>query len=96
MVLLHIKRNDQSLFLLQTTLNSKVEDTLFPILRIYNGQLKIERISLEMADLAQHGIYMPQSMRGLLEEQIQELKLTDAQTDICIPSGGYDINKDPY
>ena len=95
MVLLHIKRNDQSLFLLQTTLRATVEDTLLSILRIYNGRLKVDRITSEITDLAHHGIYMPQSMRGLLEEQIQELKLTDAQEEICVPSGGYDMNKDP-
>lgn len=38
---------------------------------------------------------LPPDMLGLTEEQIQELKLTDPWSDICIPSGGYNQTNDP-
>ena len=94
MVVLHVKKND-SLFLFQTNLECSVDDTLQSILCIYNGRLKIERICSEMSELSNYGIYMPSKMQGLLEEQIEELKLTDDQAAICTPSGGYHLNSDP-
>ena len=95
MVVLHVKKND-SLFLLETTLEASVNDTIQSILCIYNGCLKIERICSEIVDLACYGISLPQEMRGLLDEQIEELHLVDTQAEICTPSGGYDLMKDPY
>ena len=94
MVVLHIKKND-SLFLFQTNLEASIDETLQSILCIYNGCLKVERICSEMIDLACYGICLPLEMRGLLEEQIEELHLVDTQAEICAPSGGYDVNKDP-
>ena len=95
MVVLHVKKND-SLFLLETKLDASVDATLDKILCIYNGSLKIARICSEITDLARHGIYLPQEMRGLLEEQIAELNLVDKEGEVCIPSGGYDLDADPY
>ena len=95
MVVLHVKKND-SLFLFETNLESSVDDTLRSILLIYNGCLKIERICSEMIDLACYGIILPQDMRGLLDEQIEELHLVDKEAEVCTPSGGYEMNKDPY
>ena len=95
MVVLHVKKND-SLFLFETNLEVTVDETLQSILRIYNGCLKIERICSEMIDLACYGIFLPQEMRGLLDEQIEELKLVDKEAELCTPSGGYEMNKDPY
>ena len=95
MVVLHVKKND-SLFLFETNLEASVDDTLKSLLCIYNGCLKVERICSEMIDLACHGIYLPQEMRGLLDEQIEELHLVDTQAEVCSPSGGYDMNTDQY
>ena len=41
-----------------------------------------------MVGLANHGIAKPPNMRGLLEEQIAELKLSDDEISRCEPVGG--------
>lgn len=49
----------------------------------------------EIELLAQHGVMMSPEMQGLLESQVEELKLKDAFADVCIPSGGFVMNPDP-
>ena len=50
---------------------------------------------LEIENLSHHGVMLPSNMIGLTDEQIQELKLRDEFEDVCIPSGGYNMNVDP-
>ena len=50
---------------------------------------------LEMESLSQYGVMLPPNMIGLTDEQVQELGLIDEYKDVCIPSGGFVINKDP-
>jgi hypothetical protein len=42
-----------------------------------------------------HGIFFPPEMLGLLPEQLAELKLTDANEERVVPSGGFAFNSDP-
>lgn len=49
----------------------------------------------EIELLAQHGVMMVPEMQGLTEQQVEELKLKDTFTDVCIPSGGFIMNPDP-
>lgn len=94
MVMLHIKRGDESQFLLETTVQIPVEDLMKEIIPIYNGRLKVTRISAEMEELADHGITLPPNMMGLADEQIEDLKLKDEWADKCVPSGGAEFKKD--
>ncbi|XP_066475182.1 cilia- and flagella-associated protein 298 isoform X2 [Tiliqua scincoides] len=94
MVLLHVKHDDESQFLLDTTGNISIEDLTREITRIYNGRLKVHRVCAEMETLAEHGIFLPPNMQGLTDEQIEELKLKDAWAEKCIPSGGSVFKKD--
>lgn len=87
MVRLHIKRGDNSLFLIDADLAAKVTDVIANVVIIYNGRLKIERICSEMESLALHGTMLPPEMEGLNDEQIEELKLKDQYGESCIPSG---------
>lgn len=48
-----------------------------------------------MEELAKHGVMFPPEILGLLEEQVEELKLVDEWGEKCIPSGGFTFNKDP-
>ena len=58
--------------------------------------LKISCIVLaEIELLAQHGVMMAPEMQGLTEQQVEELKIKDSFADVCIPSGGFDMNPDP-
>lgn len=50
--------------------------------------------SVEISELADHGISLPPNMQGLTEDQIIELKLQDEWQERCIPSGGADFRKD--
>uniref|UniRef100_A0AAV2JDH6 Cilia- and flagella-associated protein 298 n=1 Tax=Knipowitschia caucasica TaxID=637954 RepID=A0AAV2JDH6_KNICA len=77
-----------------TTVDSPLDTVIQQITSIYNGRLKVERICAEMAELADHGITLPQCMQGLTEEQVVELKLVDEWEETCVPSGGPVLRKD--
>jgi len=95
MVILSVKRGDEVLFLFETSVNEKTDSVLRDLVALYNGQLKIQRVCMEIEELAEHGTMLPGEMIGLNEEQREELKLKDVWADKCIPSGGFTINKDP-
>ncbi|KAM6907465.1 cilia- and flagella-associated protein 298 [Xenentodon cancila] len=94
MVQLHVKRGDESQFLFNATVDEPVDTVIQQMTAIYNGRLKVERICLEIPELAEHGISLPPNMQGLTEEQIDELKLKDEWEDRCTPSGGTVFRKD--
>ena len=48
-----------------------------------------------MEDLAEHGIATQLDMVGLTTQQIEELRLVDKWTPVCIPSGGCESCADP-
>ncbi|ERL87620.1 cilia- and flagella-associated protein 298 [Dendroctonus ponderosae] len=95
MVIIHVKHKDQSQFLLEAPLSLPIEDLVKQMVTIYNGRLKIDRLCMEIEELAQHGTLLPPEILGLTEEQVEELKLKDDWGDSCIPSGGFSVNKDP-
>lgn len=45
MVLLHVKKGDQSQFLFDTTVTQSVDEAIAEITHIYNGRLKVRRIA---------------------------------------------------
>ncbi|XP_055846162.1 cilia- and flagella-associated protein 298 [Episyrphus balteatus] len=94
MVRLHVKRGDESQFLFDTQVSEEVSSVLQEITAIYNGRLKIYRLCYDIEDLANHGTMLPPEMIGLTDEQIEELKLVDTWADKCIPSGGFEFNRD--
>lgn len=51
-------------------------------------------VSIEIPELADHGVSLPLNMQGLTDDQIMELKLKDEWEDRCIPSGGAEFKKD--
>lgn len=93
MVLLHIKRGDESQFLYETNLDISVEILLLEIVSVYNGRLKISRICGEIEELGNHGVMLPPEILGLTDEQVDELKLIDLWAEKCVPSGGWIENK---
>ncbi|EDV40535.2 uncharacterized protein Dana_GF10560 [Drosophila ananassae] len=95
MVVLQVKRGDETLFLFETSVNEKSDTVLRDLVAIYNGQLKVQRVCMEIEELAEHGTMLPSEMVGLNDDQIEELKLKDVWADKCIPSGGFSFNKDP-
>uniref|UniRef100_A0A8C5PI42 Cilia and flagella associated protein 298 n=1 Tax=Leptobrachium leishanense TaxID=445787 RepID=A0A8C5PI42_9ANUR len=94
MVRLHVKRGDESQFLVDTTVSIPVDDLVKQVAAIYNGRLKVDRLCADIEELAEHGITMPPNMQGLTDEQITELKLKDEWEDECVPSGGSVFKKD--
>ena len=45
MVQLHIKKGDESQFLVNTTVQIAIDDLLKEVVPIYNGKLKVDRVS---------------------------------------------------
>lgn len=95
MVLLHIKRGNESQFLYETSVKTPISQLNKEILLIYNGRLKIGRICSEVEELSKHGPMLPPEILGLADEQVSELKLIDQYAEKCIPSGGWIYNHDP-
>lgn len=94
MVKLHVKKGDESQFLLETTVELPVNECVKIVCNIFNGRLKIQRLCTEVEFLSKSGISLPYNMQGLTDEQISELKLVDEWSERCIPSGGYVDRKD--
>lgn len=70
MVIVHVKHNDQSQFLHETTLETPVDDLVQEVTAIYNGRLKVDRICGEIEELAKYGTMYPPEILGLTEEQV--------------------------
>ncbi|KAI8498537.1 hypothetical protein Bbelb_237390 [Branchiostoma belcheri] len=94
MVVLHVKKGEESQFLYETTVAAPLDDVIREVSAIYNGRLKVERICAEMEELADHGVTLPGNMQGLTDEQVTELKLRDEWGEKCVPSGGAVFNQD--
>ena len=88
MVVLNVKRSEKALFLYETTLDTKVGTVLNDLCLLINMRLKALRLADAVEGLACHGIAKPPNMRGLLEEQVAELKLNDDELERCEPVGG--------
>lgn len=95
MVLIHVKKGDESQFLFEATGDTPVEEAITKITAIFNGRLKVERICAELEELTEHGTLYPPEILGLTDDQVSELKLIDNWGEKCIPSGGFAWVKDP-
>uniref|UniRef100_A0A182J098 Uncharacterized protein n=1 Tax=Anopheles atroparvus TaxID=41427 RepID=A0A182J098_ANOAO len=95
MVLLHVKRGEESQFLYEASTCIAVEQLAYELVTIYNGRLKVSRVCSEIEELAKYGTMLPPDMLGLTDEQVDELHLVDEWADRCIPSGGWRFNRDP-
>ncbi len=76
MVLLKVKRDQKQLFAFEASVNDDVSAITEKIVAVNNGRLKVLRICDEISSLCEHGVEICPQLKGLLEEQIKELKLT--------------------
>ncbi|KAH8395238.1 hypothetical protein KR222_003601 [Zaprionus bogoriensis] len=95
MVVLQVKRGDESLFLYETSVGGDTDTVIRELVSVFNGRLKVQRLCMEIEELAEHGTMLPVEMIGLNDDQIEELKLKDPWADKCVPMGGFSFNKDP-
>lgn len=95
MVRLQIKRGAQNQFIYETTVQVPISQLVQEVTSIFNGRLKIGRITAEMEELAKHGPMWPPHILGLTEEQVDELKLVDEYEEKCTPMDGFQFSKDP-
>lgn len=97
MVVLNVKQ-EESLFLLETTLASLVANTLSDVLDIYNGQIIVKQICSEIELLAEYGVYQPSDTPKDLNNEISKLELSQSNKEHdseYIPTGGHETNPDP-
>ena len=80
MVVLHVKQ-ENSLFLLKTTLNSMVFDTLKDVLFIYNGQSHVNQICSKMKRLVEYGSHAPMSIIEDINLALEKLKMSESSTE---------------
>ena len=97
MVVLHVKQ-EESLFLYETSVNTLVADTLINILQLYNGQSKVKRICSELKCLIDYGVYLPPDPSNRLNNELKQLNIGETDKENCsdfAPTGGYEANPDP-
>lgn len=94
MVLLHIKKSEESQFLYDVSVEEDIDKVIADVISLYNSRLKVSRICNEIEQLALHGVMFPPEIQGLYEDQVKDLGLKDEWGDICEPNGGYTIEKD--
>lgn len=94
MVILHVKKGDESLFLYETNTKASVAELLKDLVTIFNGKLRIERLCYEIDQLSKHGVYLPPKMQGLSPEQIVDLKLKDDWSEQNLKSFEHVLNPD--
>lgn len=94
MVQIHVKKGEESQFLLDCTASVPMNELTVQVATLYNDRLRIGRLCDEIELLADHGIAKPPNMVGLTDDQIEELKLKDEWSDRSYPSGGSVFNAD--
>lgn len=95
MVILHVKKGDESQFLHSVNVDEDMDSVIAQVTALYNGRLKVSRLCYEIEELAKHGTQFPPDIMGLYEDQVKELGLKDDWGEICEPSGGFILEKDP-
>merc|ERR1711994_499718 len=80
MVVLHVKQ-ENSLFLLKTTLNSMVFDTLKDVLFIYDGQSYVNQICSKMKRLVEYGSHAPMSIIEDINLALEKLNMSESSTE---------------
>lgn len=95
MVRIVVKRGTQNQFIYTAPHTIDVHQLIVELTTIFNGRLKVARITGEMEELAKYGPMLPPDILGLTDEQVDELKLVDAWADKCTPMDGFELNKDP-
>lgn len=73
MVILHVKRENESQFLYETDVSKSVDEVVKDLVAIFNGRLKVTRICYEIEELAKHGTFQPPEMQGLNEDQVRSV-----------------------
>ncbi|XP_073980871.1 cilia- and flagella-associated protein 298 isoform X3 [Rhodnius prolixus] len=96
MVILNVKVGTETEFLYNTSVDADTDSVISDIVLLYNGQLKIGRICIEIEQLAKYGTMLPPEMVGLNEDQVKELGLKDEWGAVCEPMGGSTFNEDVY
>lgn len=95
MVHLHIKRDNESQFFYNVSVNTPVDVCRRAVISIYNGRLKISRICSEMEHLKNYGIMCPSSATPMLNDENEDVITEDEYADNYVPVGGWACNKDP-
>lgn len=73
MVLLHIKKNDESVFLYQIPVATPLSELTPKVSQLYNDRKRLERLVTATQDLLLYGPEKPDNERGYSEEQLEEL-----------------------
>jgi len=84
MVLIHIKRSADNTFLFEGTTAATVDDVTRELAVLHNDRLRVERVCVEMEELAKHGPAKPPGKEGIdkygviggLAEGVDELSLS--------------------
>ncbi|KAJ3290380.1 hypothetical protein HK104_006819 [Borealophlyctis nickersoniae] len=77
MVVLHIKKGEESLFLYETPAQTPLAKLVPDVAKLHNFRLRLKRLVSAAEDLIAHGPLKPESEQGYTEEQLESLSLAD-------------------
>ncbi|KAI9175827.1 hypothetical protein H9P43_006191 [Blastocladiella emersonii ATCC 22665] len=72
MVLIHLKKNDASLFLAQCPAAGSTDDAIDALVHLHNERLRIERLCVAVEDLAKYGVFKPYAQHGYQPEDLDK------------------------
>ncbi|KAJ3125465.1 hypothetical protein HK100_010784 [Physocladia obscura] len=73
-MILTVKRNTETLFLMELPVFSPVDDTIKKITEIHNMKLRLSRLIDAANELAQYGLLRPEKDQGYSIEELEEIK----------------------
>ncbi|KAJ3092581.1 hypothetical protein HK102_005350, partial [Quaeritorhiza haematococci] len=71
MVIVHVKRKDESLLLHNAPGSTKIRDLLATIVRLHNFRVRLKKLIDAVEDLIEYGPMKPESEHGYSEEQLE-------------------------
>ncbi|KNE61836.1 hypothetical protein AMAG_07112 [Allomyces macrogynus ATCC 38327] len=86
MVLVHLKSNDESLFLAEVPAATPTDAVIADLVHLHNTRLRIERLCTAVDDLAKYGAYKPISNHGYTDEDLAKFAKEDANGSSSAPA----------
>ncbi|KAJ3038310.1 hypothetical protein HDV00_000821 [Rhizophlyctis rosea] len=79
MVVIHLKKAEESLFLYETPASTPLSKLVPEIAEVHNLRLRLKRLISAGEDLIEYGPLKPENEQGYTEEQLESLSLKDKE-----------------
>ncbi|KAL0229962.1 hypothetical protein PCE1_003526 [Barthelona sp. PCE] len=90
MVLIEVKRENNPLFIVETTLDTSLSEVSTHCGHLYNIKIRFELMAYVLKQLAEHGVMRPVSEQGIDEVRLDSVQIAALKNDTR-----FDYNPDP-